>query len=348
MSTPEITVLGAGIFGLSVAWSCLRKGARVTVVEKREIGAGASGGIVGALAPHTPENWNDKKQFQFESLLMAQSYWDEVEAISGQPSGYARSGRLQPINDEKTLQLAKTRADNAKTLWAGQANWTIEEADIHGVWFPKSTTGQVIHDTLSARIHPRMAVTCLAKALENSGCEFVTETPLRAGIVVDATGYEGLRTLSAELDQPVGNGVKGQALLLDYDARDAPQLFADALHIVPHSDGTVAIGSTSETTWQDPTTTDDQLDEVYARAMRAFPVLENAKVLSRWAGVRPRARSRAPMLGAHPLNPDMFIANGGFKIGFGMAPKVGDVMADLILTGHNAIPESFRVEASLR
>jgi glycine/D-amino acid oxidase-like deaminating enzyme len=37
------------------------------------------------------------------------------------------------------------------------------------------------------------------------------------------------------------------------------------------------------------------------------------------------------------------VANGGFKIGFGMAPKVAEVMADLVLDGRDGIPEGFRV-----
>jgi glycine/D-amino acid oxidase-like deaminating enzyme len=53
------------------------------------------------------------------------------------------------------------------------------------------------------------------------------------------------------------------------------------------------------------------------------------------------------MLGPHPLRPGEYIANGGFKIGFGMAPKVGQVMADLVLEGVDAIPAGFRPEASL-
>ncbi|WP_412509844.1 FAD-dependent oxidoreductase, partial [Roseovarius sp. SYSU LYC5161] len=61
----DITVMGAGIFGLSCAWCCLKRGARVRVIDPGGPGAGASGGIVGALAPHVPENWNDKKAFQF-------------------------------------------------------------------------------------------------------------------------------------------------------------------------------------------------------------------------------------------------------------------------------------------
>ena len=75
--------------------------------------------------------------------------------------------------------------------------------------------------------------------------------------------------------------------------------------------------------------------------------MAGAEVLQRWAGVRPRSRSRAPMLGAWPGRRGHFVANGGFKIGFGMAPKVAEVMADLILGGRDRIPESFRVEASL-
>jgi glycine/D-amino acid oxidase-like deaminating enzyme len=167
------------------------------------------------------------------------------------------------------------------------------------------------------------------------------------GRVLWATGVAGLEELSAARGRTVGNGVKGQAALLDFDARDLPQVFAGGVHIVPHEDGTVAIGSTSERDYADPTATDAQLDAVIAAARAALSALAEAPVIERWAGLRPRTRSRAPMLGAHPLHPGQFIANGGFKIGFGMAPKVAEVMADLMLDGVDRIPEGFRPEASL-
>ena len=47
----DVTVFGAGIFGLSVAWACQKKGARVRVIDPGGPGAGASGGVVGALEP---------------------------------------------------------------------------------------------------------------------------------------------------------------------------------------------------------------------------------------------------------------------------------------------------------
>ncbi|MFY0690591.1 MAG: FAD-binding oxidoreductase [Paracoccaceae bacterium] len=348
MSTADVTVLGAGIFGLSVAWACQRRGARIRVIDPRGVGAGSSGGIVGALAPHTPENWNEKKQFQFESLIMAQPYWAEVEAASGLAPGYARLGRLQPVADARALALARQRAQGAADLWQGKALWQIEEAGQRAGWEPQSPTGAIIYDTLSARVHPRRAVQALARAIVENGGEIIAGTAAAKGLVVHATGYEGLLELAQQLDQPVGNGVKGQALLLGHDAQDMPQLFADSLHIVPHADGTVAVGSTSERAWTEATSTDAQLDAVHERAIAAFPILRDAPVLERWAGVRPRAKSRAPLLGHHPVHTGAFIANGGFKIGFGMAPKVGEVMADLILDGRDTIPAGFRPEASLR
>ena len=72
-------------------------------------------------------------------------------------------------------------------------------------------------------------------------------------------------------------------------------------------------------------------------------MLAGADVVERWAGVRPRAKSRAPLLGAWPGRPGQFVANGGFKIGFGMAPKVARVMVDLVMDGRDGIPAGFRV-----
>jgi len=346
MAMADVTIMGAGAFGLSVGYACAVRGARVRVVDPRGIGAGSSGGVVGALAPHIPENWNDKKAFQLDSLLMAKGFWGRVEEASGLSPGYGRTGRLQPIADDRALALARDREAQAAELWRGKADWRVVAASDVPDWAPPSPTGFLIHDTLSARLHPARTCAALAGAIGALGGEIVKEAP-EQGVVVWATGYEGLLALSQELGRPIGNGVKGQALLLAYDRRDMPQLFADSLHFVPHADGTLAIGSTSERDFRTPDETDTRLDDLLARAIAAVPALDGVQVLKRWAGVRPRAKSRAPILGPHPNRQGHYIANGGFKIGFGMAPKVAEVMADLILEGRNTIPAAFRVAASL-
>ncbi len=315
------------------------------MVDPNGPAAGSSGGIVGALAPHVPENWNAKKAFQLESLLMAKTFWSEVEAAGGGSAGYARHGRLQPIGDTHALGLARDRMATSKQLWEEHAIWEIIPAS-DNFWQPHSPTGFLIRDTLSALIHPRRACDALVRALATKGVRVVPAAQ-DARQVLWATGVAGLEEMTAGHSRSMGNGVKGQAALLEFDARDLPQLFAGGVHIIPHQDGTVAVGSTSEREYTSSTHTDALLDDVIAKARAAVPALKDAPVIQRWAGVRPRARSRSPMLGPWPERSGHFIANGGFKIGFGMAPKVAHVMVDLMLEGHDTIPEGFHVSDNL-
>ena len=340
MARVDLTVRGGGIFGLAIAWEATRRGARVRLIETQAIGAGASGGLVGALAPHVPENWNPKKQFQLESLLASEAFFASVTAASGLPTGYARTGRLQPIMDGAALALAHKRAQTAQSLWLGQAIWQVIPAT-PAPFYPASPTGYLIHDTLTARIHPRRAALALVAAIKARGGEVIVGEAEAEGPVIWATGLAGLQDLSHSLGRTVGNGVKGQAATLRHDASLLPQLFVDTVHIVPHDDGTVAVGSTSEHHWQDPGTTDAQLDALIARARAALPALQDAPVVERWASLRPRASTRSPVLGDWPGRPGHFVANGGFKIGFGMAAKVAETMVSYVLDGRNTIPPDF-------
>ena len=320
MARVDLTVRGGGIFGLAIAWEATRRGARVRLIETRSIGAGASGGVVGALAPHVPENWNTKKQFQLESLLASEAFFASVSAASGLPTGYARTGRLQPVADDAALTLARQRSDTARTFGRGKRCGRSSQAGVRP-WNPSHPPDLLIHDTLTARIHPRNAAAALVAAIRALGGEVILGEAANQGPTVWATGTAGLQDLSDAFGRVVGNGVKGQAATLRHDAAALPQLFTDSLHIVPHWDGTVAVGSTSEHHWQDPVAADAQLDDLIARARAAVPALAGAPVVERWAALRPRAKSRAPILGPWPDRPGQFIANGGFKIGFGMAAK---------------------------
>ncbi|MGB7323211.1 MAG: FAD-binding oxidoreductase, partial [Albidovulum sp.] len=168
MAIADVTVVGGGIFGLSVAWECARRGARVLVTERDSIGAGSSGGIVGALAPHVPENWNAKKAFQLESLLLAEGFWAGVGAASDHDPGYERSGRVQVLADAGAVTLAKQRSQTAKDLWQGHAVWKVVPHPGDG-WVPASPSGYVVEDTLSARLHPRQASHALVAAIRSRG-----------------------------------------------------------------------------------------------------------------------------------------------------------------------------------
>ena len=131
----------------------------------------------------------------------------------------------------------------------------------------------------------------------------------------------------------------GQVLAADW--RGAPVVTAPGLYVVPHADGTVAIGSTAERDRTD-TVPDARLDAVIAQARALCPDLAGAPVIDRWAGLRPRAASRQPVLGPWPDHPGQFLMNGGFKTGFALAPLMADLLADLLLDGRDAIPPAWR------
>ncbi|CUX80475.1 Glycine/D-amino acid oxidase (deaminating) [Roseibaca calidilacus] len=344
MTMADVTIMGAGVFGLTVALACADRGARVRVIEKRAPGAGSSGGIVGALAPHVPENWNAKKAMQFEALRMAEHYWADIAARGGVDPGYARTGRVQPLA-HGAVDLARSREAQARDLWQGFATWRVlPVADAPGLAVD-APSGFVVHDTLTARLHPRRAGAALVAALSAQGVTVEQGDSPQGGTVIWATGYEGLADLSRDLARNMGGGVKGQSLLLAHAAPNLPQVFAEGLHIVPHADGTVAIGSTSEREFDAPDTTDAQCEALLARARAACPELAKAAVIARWAGVRPRAQSRAPLMGAWPGRDGHFVFNGGFKIGFAMAPALAQIMADLVLDRRDRVPDGFGLVA---
>jgi glycine/D-amino acid oxidase-like deaminating enzyme len=352
----QVIVVGAGIWGLACAYACARRGDSVTVYDARQVGDGASGGVVGALAPHVPDQWDATKQFQFEALDTAAKFWTDVDAASGVSSGYGRTGRLQPLLNEKAVALAKLRTESALSLWQGRYTWSIEDRP-DGITEAAAPLG-VVRDTLSGRINPAHAMTSLAGACRALGVTIHENHPVTELQDHGVSGPWGCATVDAvivsagvpgfELIAPFtpffpGSGVKGQAALLDVDLKAQTQIFADGVYIIPHTNGSVAVGSTSEKVWTTDGT-DELLDSVITKAGNIFPTLKNARVIQRWSGIRPKARRRHPMLGPVPNLNGVFSALGPFKTGFGLSHKIGETLASQIHGEPVEIPDRFTFE----
>ncbi len=351
----DVAIVGGGVFGLACACACSRGGCTSVVVERDVVGSGASGGPVGAMAPFFPHPWTPLKQFQFDGLVSAEEYWKSVECESGTDSGYGRVGRVSPISTERSRERALIGAAAAESHWGGRFSVAVEPDD-RRLFGPGYGHFGVVRDTLSARIRPTAACVALRQVARNLGIEilercgvsrvepgrlFTDAGEVRSGTTVLAAGADTFRLLDSAAPELAGGGVKGQAAQVECDLPGAPVIQSGRTFVVPHSNGTAGIGSTRETEWDNPFSTDSRLDNVIGEASSIVPALKDARLLHRWAGLRPRAVRSNPLLGPVPGRCGLLVATGGYGIGFSIAHLVGEVVAAMVLGRPHGFPPEF-------
>lgn len=367
----DVLVVGGGVMGLWTALFAGRCGLSVCLVERARIGAGASGGLLGALMPHLPDRWNAKKAFQFDALVSLEREIAVLEAETGLSAGYRRCGRLMPLPRPHHRDIALGHARDAEAAWGPFSFEVLDAAPVAGWPAAAAMENGLVRDRLSARLSPRGLAAALAAGLARlpnvsvregtalarldpaaGVAHFADGGRLAFGDCVLAAGVASFDLVSAlgpPPKRPVGMAVKGQAALLRADIDTAlPVLFSGGLYIVPHDGGFAAVGSTSENRFDDPFATDAQLDDLIARARAMAPLLGDAPVAERWAGLRPKAIGRDPMVGRHPDHARIHLMTGGFKVSFGLAHALARAVVNGLEGGTPAdVPPSFRVEAHL-
>ncbi|WP_080856673.1 NAD(P)/FAD-dependent oxidoreductase [Agrobacterium deltaense] len=367
-----LLIVGGGIMGLWAAVKAERLGIETLLVEADRPGGGASGGLLGALMPHMPDRWSDKKQFQFDALIALEKEIAVLEAETGLSAGYRRSGRIIPLPRPHLRAIAERHERDALENWVSgerRFHWHVGDRPSVAGWVDDAAgEAGFVFDTLAARVSPRAMITLLSAFLGKArhvrlaeGCRVISldadagravltsGDAVSFGHVIVANGHGSFPlirdALGLEAGVALGQAVKGQAALLDAAADPAmPVVFLNGLYIVPHEDGTVAIGSTSEDCFSDPFSTDEKLEKLLADASAVVPSLIRAPVLERWAGLRPKAVGRDPMVGTIPGHPKLVALTGGFKVSFGLAHFLADAALQTVCGHTPVIPSGFRLQ----
>ncbi|MBP1845453.1 glycine oxidase [Rhizobium petrolearium] len=370
----DLVILGGGIMGLWAAMKAERLGIETVLVDAGRLGQGASGGLLGALMPHMPDRWNDKKQFQFDALLSLEGEIARIEAATGIACGYRRCGRLIPLPKPHLRTIALRHSQDAETAWHHgdrRFHWhVIDRPQLEGWPDASFTEAGLVHDTFAARVSPRNLTSALVtflrsarhvRIVEGVGAELIEPAmskivftggeSITFGHCIVAAGHRSfplIEAISPPLPRPIGQPVKGQAALLAADIDPAlPVIFLNGLYVVAHEGGHVAVGSTSEETFEDAFATDALLDDLIVRARALVPALKDAPVIERWAGLRPKAIDRDPMLGPHPDHPNVIALTGGFKVSFGLAHGLAEAALDAASSREMRIPASFTLTSHL-
>ncbi|MFD1746057.1 NAD(P)/FAD-dependent oxidoreductase [Rhizobium helianthi] len=369
----DLLVIGAGVMGLWAALKAGRLGLSTLIVDRARPGSGASGGLLGALMPHIPDRWNAKKQFQFYALCDLELEVSRLEAETGLSCGYARCGRLIPLPKPHLRPIAERNGEDAALRWVSETrrfDWTVLDGTPDERWLAAEPSAfGVVYDQLAGRVSPRHLIAALVAACDALACvqrvdgaevaslmadhvRLADGTDIAFGHCIMASGtgsFPLLEQLGPSLPRRLGRAVKGQAALLRAGIETTnPVLFLNGIYVVPHEEGLVAVGSTSEEEFEQPFETDALLDKVIEKARELSPMLRTAPVVERWAGLRPKAVDRDPMIGPHPEAPRVLALTGGFKVSFGLAHRLADAVLAPFSGAVIDTPDNYWLESHLK
>ena len=364
-SSYDLAIVGGGVVGLWCAYFAQKAGLTTALFDQGRLASGASGGLLGALMPHMPTQWNQKKQFQLEGLIELEQLVAEIESSTGANCGYRRVGRVLPLTREEHVLDAQKRSEAAEDVWSHDAHrfqMCLQNEHTTSNWPALSSMPfGCTFDDLSARVNPRGLTSGLAKAIksqvdifENCAVKTISQNTItlkddkaiQFGSIIVTAGLGSFELLKPFTPSLSGRPVKGQAAILNTKLpTDLPIIYQNGVYLIVHEDGSTAIGSTSERKFDDPITTDLLLDEIIQKAREICPLVADAEVGERWANLRMQPKGRDPLLGAAPDSPSIYVATGGFKISFGIAHRMAQcALAHLLNKDGPMVPESFRLE----
>ena len=358
MTAPRaVVIVGGGVIGTSLARELAGRGVSVTVIERAQPGAEASGAAAGLIAPQA-EGLPPGPLFELAvaSRELYPGLAAELERETGIDVGWRRKGILRgepdagappardpeaqaPLSDrfvwqrERGLRVERVDARGVRDLTAGLASSQIRD----GVFFPEDGI-----------VDPRRLTKALWSSAERRGVQFLLGTSARrlkvvsgrcrgvtidggevAGdAVVDATGAWAAFDPEAP---PAGvEPVRGQIVDLRPGGTMLPCVVESAeAYLVPREDGSLLVGSTEERVGFRKEVTAGAVRGLIAAACRLVPSLACAVFAGAWAGLRPGSLDGMPVLGASEV-PGLYFAAGHFRNGILLAPVTARLMADAV------------------
>lgn len=318
-TTRTITVLGAGIIGLSCADELLRRGHDVTVVDPAP-GSGASHAAAGMLSP-SAEVWHDELAL-LELGTRSLSLWPAFAGRLGvhlETAGTVLAGRdhgdLQQI--ERQLQLLAMHGHPVDLLSPR------EVCALEPSLTTKVAGGALLAGDFS--VDPRAVVSALLERIP-----VVTEAPAHADLTVIATG--------SRLPEPYTHlvrGVRGEIVRARMDHGLPTRTIrgwvrGEPIYVVPRADGEVVIGATSEEHAEAPVATVGGISRLLEAARELVPALDRAVFTEAIARDRPATVDHLPLIGPADDDPTTILAVGHYRHGVLLAPLTAQRVAECV------------------
>jgi len=363
----DVVVVGGGLIGCALAAELAARGRTVTVVERAEPGAEASGAAAGMLAPQSEARARDPFfELAVESRGLYAAWARGLSDETGVDVGYRKTGLLHCRFDAEVGENAASPA--APFAWqqaaglpvlerrredlAAEAGGGLSPSVRDAVFFPdeaavdpRRLTRAVWLAALRRGAVVRTGTSVLGFRIERGACRGVETDggPIEADATVDAAGawaaFEGRLPLPLPVEP-----VRGQIVELSLAHGPLETIVAsDDVYLVPRPDGTVLLGSTAERVGFHKAVTAEAVSRLIAAATRLVPALGAARFVTAWSGLRPATPDGLPVLGAGPVQ-GLFFAAGHFRNGILLAPVTARILADLLTGGPARDLSPFSIE----
>jgi glycine oxidase len=347
----DVAVIGAGVIGEAITYELVARGASVTLLDCRGAGLGSTQAAAGMLVPYLEGFGRPLLPLATRSLEMYDAFVDRVSHDAGIAVGYRRTGSLQVVTADESLdELQRIAADargagldcellDAQTACDAEPQLTPE---ISGALLIK-THGFVVTGELSGALAAaaikrgaRVRVPARVRRIDHRG-EHVTvhldnDAALTAQHVVLAAGsWSGQIDIDGVAPLPI-RPIRGQLLQL---ASDGPALnrivWGPRCYLVPASAGSILVGATVEDAGFDERTTVAGVRDLLDAACDLVPHLWQATFVGARVGLRPATVDEMPIIGRSAKVPGLVYATGHYRNGVLLAPLTARVVADLVL-----------------
>ena len=341
---PDFLVIGGGAIGCATALDLATAGARVTLIERGQLGGESSWSGAGLLYPLLPwDYWEEVTRLTSWGRALYPEWVARLRDESGIDPQYIESGLLvlPPYGRDQAIAWAaahhETLAEVSPRLvepavqHAGPALWLPQVAQVRNPRLMQALRGALMKRGVT--IHEgveigelRLTGGKVGSVQAQNGAVYCAQQ-----IIVAAGAWtpKVLGPLAAGLHiQPV----RGQMLLY----KTAPAVLRrivlkDGTYLIPREDGHILVGSTLEEAGFDKSVTEEAHDALKRRAEAVLPQLKGLEPVRQWAGLRPGSPDNIPVIGQHPAIDNLWVSSGHFRYGVTMAPASARLLGDLLL-----------------
>lgn len=369
----DVAVIGAGIMGLSTAYYLLKEGYKVVLLEKNEIGSGASGACDDMILLQSKKP-GISLEMSLESLEM---YRDLSKELNTDIQFETRGGMIV-IEDQEQLRVMEDFVSNQKKY--GLEVEIIDKKDV--LKKQPHITEKIIASTYSTK-DSQVNPFCVMKGFLSKGIdlgldikrnicikEIVQKKDYWKIILKDDHHIEAEKIVNtsgawaAKIGDMIGIDIpitpkKGQICVTEQIpqlgetnvwsaeymvAKMNPELIKNQNPLFKELGigfafsqaihGNYLIGSTRENVGFNKETNYEALKLLVNQAIKFFPILNNVHIIRSFAGFRPASLDGKPIVGEVSERKGFYIAAGHEGDGIALAPITGKLMADLISKKH--------------